>query len=947
MTAAYMQILIHTMNNTLFPDVDPSSVAWTGPPPEIVIVQSLLYASLALSLLAAFVAMLGKQWVNRYLRNNGGSAAEKSRDRQRKLDGFKNWRFYLVIESLPVMLQLALLLLWCALSLYLWNISRTVAGVILAFALLGLASYTFFTIAATFHYHCPYQTPPSILTRSAIMYLTRSGATLPPLLQPLIASLPSSKDLRRSLGRLCFGFRRALESFRRGSAIEGEEQIPLANINLSPTPTFEAVPIDWEVCMADARCISWVLDSTTDVDVITSTVRFAADIIWYPEIAGAVSPYILGDLFFNCFLDGRVIPNKAEHATSIGMALCSVLSIRLCVEPENEGLRDICERILDNIGPRPIFESSKLTLVLELLRRVAYTPSPTLKNTLLFFLYNTPKHFSTTEKVWLSRMVLQLLWRWRCVWDPDTTISLDGVECACRKFMEGGDETPAILRTNSLLIISLCLGLQIDICYLFPPDNEYVVPHFSYGVDSSSGSYSLHIAISLFSRSLQTCIWKGKAAKGDIICALAAMSHLDLFRVTQCGKLGYLWINPILKSKYQDHERHEMCSWVVRLLGDYFYPANPEHQPEERPPEWGTDWAPPLLSFLSLNEKLCPATASTGPLPCPGFTALRILSDSRPPFSRLCATILPLLTSALSLTHPQQLRGMALNVFQKLRPGWFTSRMKNLPNEDLEKLLRAIGDPFQVTEVLSSQEAELDGVVDFNPWEVMDILIQFASSDPWRKHLRCSNFTTYEENMSLEENQACALRGILINVIYKGPEFLCTPAKIAATIRRLEELQCPNTAEVIIMRAWATDIIDAMDHDGWRLVGNETLRFYQTHGMGRLKALKQHIANPTTEEDTRLQFLLTRYKGTRSPYRVGRIRRPAKYRRPCGERLPKLPSGYYTDLRVSQVCQLRRLYLLFGCDPTPWREVVRAEEVDEEVDTSSRCFEVPVSFTDP
>ena len=61
MTAAYMRILIHNMNNSLFPDADPSLVTWTGPPPGIVTVQSLLYASLATSLLAAFLAMLGKQ----------------------------------------------------------------------------------------------------------------------------------------------------------------------------------------------------------------------------------------------------------------------------------------------------------------------------------------------------------------------------------------------------------------------------------------------------------------------------------------------------------------------------------------------------------------------------------------------------------------------------------------------------------------------------------------------------------------------------------------------------------------------------------------------------------------------------------------------------------------------------------------------------------------------
>ena len=69
MTATYIWILIHTMNNSLFPDADPSSTTWIQPPPEIVTVQSLLYASLTTSLFTAFLAMLGKQWVNRYLRN--------------------------------------------------------------------------------------------------------------------------------------------------------------------------------------------------------------------------------------------------------------------------------------------------------------------------------------------------------------------------------------------------------------------------------------------------------------------------------------------------------------------------------------------------------------------------------------------------------------------------------------------------------------------------------------------------------------------------------------------------------------------------------------------------------------------------------------------------------------------------------------------------------------
>jgi hypothetical protein len=86
------------MNDPLFPDADPGFIAWADPP-EIVTVQCLLYASLATTLFASFLAMLGKQWINRYLRNRGGSAVDKSRRGQRKLDGLERWYFLLAIED--------------------------------------------------------------------------------------------------------------------------------------------------------------------------------------------------------------------------------------------------------------------------------------------------------------------------------------------------------------------------------------------------------------------------------------------------------------------------------------------------------------------------------------------------------------------------------------------------------------------------------------------------------------------------------------------------------------------------------------------------------------------------------------------------------------------------------------------------------------------------------
>lgn len=136
MSIAYLKILIHTIDSSLFPDADPDSVVWTGPPSEIVAVLWMLYASLATSFFAVFLT-----WVNRYLWSYKASAADKSRDRQQKLDGSEEWHFDLVIKSTLVMLQLATLLLMSALSLYLWNICRTTAWVIiLVFVLPKVAS---------------------------------------------------------------------------------------------------------------------------------------------------------------------------------------------------------------------------------------------------------------------------------------------------------------------------------------------------------------------------------------------------------------------------------------------------------------------------------------------------------------------------------------------------------------------------------------------------------------------------------------------------------------------------------------------------------------------------------------------------------------------------------------------------------------------------------------
>jgi len=96
---------------------------------------------------------------------------ERWGDRQRKFDGLEKWSFRLFVEGLPIMLQIALLLLMCGLSRYMWSVNTSVACVVISFAALGILFYIGIMIAGTSSYECPFQTPASI----GLRYLRDSG----------------------------------------------------------------------------------------------------------------------------------------------------------------------------------------------------------------------------------------------------------------------------------------------------------------------------------------------------------------------------------------------------------------------------------------------------------------------------------------------------------------------------------------------------------------------------------------------------------------------------------------------------------------------------------------------------------------------------------------------------------------------------------------------------
>ena len=406
------------------------------------------------------------------------------------------------------------------------------------------------------------------------------------------------------------------------------------------------------------------------------------------------------------------------------------------------------------------------------------------------------------------------------------------------------------------------------------------------------------------------------------------LARLNPFQVVGIEELGFIWMAEILSSGYPEEYRYHMASRIVEMLGKHFFPQPPVIPPSHVKPVW----IPPLLDFLSLCEKL---HVEVFP-PYPGPIALRMLSTIQYPCG-FAAAILPVLASTLLPTNPLESRNLALKVFHTFMSEWFSPQIENILNRDLNKLLRAVGDPFQHLD-LPLQDGQPADTGDDDSLRVTVILMEFASSDLWGNHLCYSNFASCEWIVSTDEGRIAVLKCMLRIATFSLPDFLDTPTKIIAAIRRLEELQCFSTAEIIIMWAWTIGIIDPENRVAWKSIQDETLRFYQNHRFRCLVALARII--DTIIGSHHECYLEGRY--VNSPCRVWSLRL-----------LPRTSGGrmawdgeWSVDLRVSQACQLRGLYHLFGYDPTTWREAVAVEEASEGTKALSKCSVASASSAD-
>ena len=350
-SAALLRVLIHKMDNTTFGNHVPTIPQWTGPSPTIVHVQAILFASLAISLLSAFLAVLGKQWLNRYTTSDvRGSAVGRGQGRQQKLEGIVVWYFDHVMQSLPLMLQVALLLLGCALSRYLWEVNTVVASVVVGVTSFGFLFYLFIVVAGATSVNCPYQTPAAQILRHIpdilyhILEVVRHIPYLPVAIRPVFSTIfgdSRSDRLLTTAWRLFKGY--------------GPHH-PLVNAALSPLfnlllPIWFAVGIcriviwvlvvfpfttyfrsqqgsETQTTAVDLQCILWTLQTSLDEQDRLSTLNYLARMTLVDP-----DPALVGycfDILISCVnvvnKKAVIIQGKEQLATATSLCCLHTLS---------------------------------------------------------------------------------------------------------------------------------------------------------------------------------------------------------------------------------------------------------------------------------------------------------------------------------------------------------------------------------------------------------------------------------------------------------------------------------------------------------------------------------------------------------------------------------------------------------------------------------------------
>ncbi|KAF7336328.1 hypothetical protein MVEN_02181200 [Mycena venus] len=357
-TALIFAGLFSAVSSAFIIQIQPQLIPTSGQPQRIIVlVQSLLYISLFTTLLAALLAVLGKQWIKLYgAAGSRGTLSERGLERQQKLDGLHIWKFDAVLQTFPLLLQLSLFLFTTALSVYLWTVNRTIAIIVQALTSLGFIAYILLLVSAMLSPVSPFQTPVAHFLR--------------PLISPLCRLPPHIAKVMKFLNKCWTSWSSSLKS--------GAILPCLAPHVLTPSPATSSsldlyCHLDVSPPSPEVPVVLWVLEISTDPQLIAVAAEIAVDLQWPLDLVLTAPMARLASSFNACF-DQHVWPpsirdGMAPRAISYGRAYCLLRHIAR-VSTNAPPIPDVCPCAANHIRKTDNDDPVQFSHLLNVLRMI-------------------------------------------------------------------------------------------------------------------------------------------------------------------------------------------------------------------------------------------------------------------------------------------------------------------------------------------------------------------------------------------------------------------------------------------------------------------------------------------------------------------------------------------------------------------------------------------------
>ncbi|KAK6977677.1 hypothetical protein R3P38DRAFT_3472009 [Favolaschia claudopus] len=383
------------------------------PHPLTVVAQSLLYISLGSTLLAALLAVLGKQWLMYYsAAGERGTIEARGLERQRKLDGLQKWKFELIMQAFPLLLQFGLFLFAAALSVYLWRIHHILAGIVLGITAAGTITYLALLVSAIFFDDSPFQTPLAPFLRTMLSFILALTSSLLALASSLLAlassMIPKYIKVKVKETFQDHSFVKTVKHYIKQtySSIVSKSKDILPTFALKqttgpvePTTLFDTLSI---IPSPEVPAVHWILETSTDPIRLAEAADISIDLQWPLDMDLPLDVHVTQ--FLGCFeyhliysLQDKYVLERLRdgmhhRATRFG---CAYLAMRTQDAISLSGSPLIMVSInLDEISP----ELATILSIIdgtESLRLTTITSQPSLLRTLCFTSDSRLSHYNS------------------------------------------------------------------------------------------------------------------------------------------------------------------------------------------------------------------------------------------------------------------------------------------------------------------------------------------------------------------------------------------------------------------------------------------------------------------------------------------------------------------------------------------------------------------------